>query len=160
MSNTGGMETTPIDWLPWFDTIAREHPRRNEYVGLMLADVATQIGNSHPLRVIDTNVAEAAAGSGQYPRLLMDQSLNRVNLLARDGVVIAAAMFERGSDKQTQTLPPYAGWVTPASGHRPARSGHSLGLARRGAPPRDIRSLRDKNVIDSGTSRNQICRCG
>jgi hypothetical protein len=89
MSNTGGMETAPIDWLGWFDTMAKDQPRRNEYVGLTLADVVAQIGNGQPFRVIDINAVE----SGQYLRLNSDLRPNRVNLLARDGVVVAAAVF-------------------------------------------------------------------
>jgi hypothetical protein len=93
MSNTGDMETTPTDWLGWFDAIARDHPRRNELVGFSLADVVAQIGNSHGLRVIDINAAETAATSGQITSLHSDLNSNRVNLLVLDGVVVAAALF-------------------------------------------------------------------
>jgi hypothetical protein len=83
----------PIDWLEWFDAVASNHALRKEYVGLILADAVEEIGFSHQVRVIDTNELEAAAESGQQWALTSDLRSNRVNLLAQDRVVIAAATF-------------------------------------------------------------------
>ena len=49
-----------VDWMTWFDRMAGEHPRCDEYLGLTLAEVTQQVDSKH-MRIVDTNEAEASA---------------------------------------------------------------------------------------------------
>ena len=81
-----------MDWIEWFDRMAGEHPRCDEFVGLPLAQVSLQV-NSLNLRVVDAEESEAATAAGKISVFHSDYRVNRVNVLVQKGVVTAAAKF-------------------------------------------------------------------
>jgi hypothetical protein len=82
----------PVDWMEWFDRMAGEHPKCDEYLGLTLAEVKQRVDSQH-LRIMDANEAEAAAEAGRRLAFTSDLRHDRVNVLVQDGMVTAAAKF-------------------------------------------------------------------
>ncbi len=72
--------------------MAGDHPRCDQFVGLPLAEVSSQVPNFN-LRVVDAEESEAAASAGKIRVFHSDYRPNRVNVLVQKGVVTAAARF-------------------------------------------------------------------
>ena len=79
-----------MDWIEWFDRMAREHPRCDEYIGMTVAGVREQV-DIVDLRVIDADEIEGREGGRMF--LTADLRSGRVNVLVQGGLVTAAARF-------------------------------------------------------------------
>jgi hypothetical protein len=79
------------DRLEVFARWADGHPKCPEYIGLPLAEaiqMAESSGRAEGMRVMDL---DSSGPSRQY--WTMDLRPNRLNMVVRDGAVIAAALF-------------------------------------------------------------------
>ncbi len=81
-----------VDWVAWFDRVAGGSPRCDEYIGLLVPEISSQVGRGN-LRVVDIEENEASAAAGVIRVFHDDHHPDRVNVLVREGVVIAAAQF-------------------------------------------------------------------
>jgi hypothetical protein len=79
-----------VDWIEWFDRMARGHPRCDEYIGMTVAGVREQV-DIVDLRVIDADEVEGRKGGRMF--LTADLRSGRVNVLVQGGLVTAAAKF-------------------------------------------------------------------
>jgi hypothetical protein len=81
------------DYLGWFNSMSRGAPRRSDYVGLPRSDaieLAHQEARSGGVGILDLDELQSG---GPRQMWTADGRPDRLNMVIKEGIVVAAAMF-------------------------------------------------------------------